>query len=81
MRDAIAFHIEEPRREGLPVPAPSVRQSLVDVPAQAARAVSPRRSDLPVPCRAERLLPAACSGRFGRRTCSSATAESFPEER
>jgi len=33
MRDAVAFHIEGLRRDGLPVPEPSARYSVVEVPA------------------------------------------------
>jgi predicted RNase H-like HicB family nuclease len=33
MRDAVAFHIDGLRREGLPVPEPSARYSVVEVPA------------------------------------------------
>jgi predicted RNase H-like HicB family nuclease len=33
MGQAVAFHVEGLRREGLPVPEPSTRYSVVEVPA------------------------------------------------
>jgi predicted RNase H-like HicB family nuclease len=33
MREAVRFHVEEMRAEGIPVPPPSTRSTYVDIPA------------------------------------------------